>query len=140
MIVTSPPSSRRYALTMLRSPMRWMPSAIFIEITPTVAQASTECSPAHHLVEGRVTSALNRRCGFPKPKEVQNVLRARGRLQSQEPMVGVCERPPAANGDEPGVTVLGQDHPSILSPAQASVASATTSSSDIRRPCSQRRP
>jgi len=41
---------------------------------------------------------------------VQNVLCARGRPQSQEPMVGVRERPPAADGDEAGVAVFGEDH------------------------------
>jgi hypothetical protein len=38
------------------------------------------------------------------------VLCARGRPQSQEPMVGVRERPPAADGDEAGVAVFGEDH------------------------------
>jgi hypothetical protein len=41
---------------------------------------------------------------------VQNVLCARGSPQSQEPMVGVRERPPAADGDEAGVAVFWQDH------------------------------
>jgi hypothetical protein len=39
-------------------------------------------------------------------EEVQNVLGARGRPQSEEPMVGVRERPPATDGDETGVAVL----------------------------------
>jgi hypothetical protein len=43
-------------------------------------------------------------------EEVQNVLCARGRPQSQEPMVGVRQRPAAADGDEAGVAVLGEDH------------------------------
>jgi hypothetical protein len=43
-------------------------------------------------------------------EEVQNVLRARGRPQSEEPMVRVGERSPAADGDEPGIAVLGKDH------------------------------
>ena len=38
------------------------------------------------------------------------MLCARGRPQSQEPMVGVRERPPAADGDEAGVAVFGEDH------------------------------
>jgi hypothetical protein len=38
------------------------------------------------------------------------MLRAHGCPQSREPVVGVGERPPAADGDEPGVAVLGQDH------------------------------
>ncbi|CAA9565831.1 MAG: hypothetical protein AVDCRST_MAG19-2243 [uncultured Thermomicrobiales bacterium] len=41
------------------------------------------------------------------------MLRARGRPQSQEPMVGVRERPPAANGDEAGVAVFGEDHGAV---------------------------
>ena len=43
-------------------------------------------------------------------EEVQNVLCARRRPQSQEPMVGVRERPPAADGREARVAVLGKDH------------------------------
>ena len=52
--------------------------------------------------------------GLHRLEEVQNVLCARGRPQSQEPMVGVRERAPAADGDEPGVAVLGQDHGSTV--------------------------
>jgi len=48
--------------------------------------------------------------GLHRLEEVQNVLCARGRPQSQEPMVGVRERPPAADGDEAGVAVFGEDH------------------------------
>jgi hypothetical protein len=48
--------------------------------------------------------------------EVQNVLCARGRPQREEPMVGVRECPPAADGDEPGVANLGQDHGSTVRP------------------------
>jgi hypothetical protein len=47
-------------------------------------------------------------------EEAQNVLCARGRPPSQEPMVGVGECPPAADGDESGVAVLGQDHGSTV--------------------------
>ena len=47
--------------------------------------------------------------GLHRLEEVQNVLCARGRPQSQEPMVGVRERPPAADGDEAGVAVFGED-------------------------------
>ena len=43
-------------------------------------------------------------------EEVQNVFCARRRPQGQEPMVGVRECPPAADGDEPEVAVLGEDH------------------------------
>jgi hypothetical protein len=43
-------------------------------------------------------------------EEVQNVLCARGRPQSEEPMVGVRERPTATDGDEAGVAGLGEDH------------------------------
>ena len=43
-------------------------------------------------------------------EEVQNVLCARGRPQSQKPMVGVRERPPAADSDEARVALLGEDH------------------------------
>jgi hypothetical protein len=48
--------------------------------------------------------------GLLRLEEVQNVLCARRRPQSQEPMVGVGERSPAADGDEAGVAVLGEDH------------------------------
>ena len=43
-------------------------------------------------------------------EEVQNVLCARCRPQSQDPMVGVRERPAAADGDEARVALLGEDH------------------------------
>ncbi len=46
-------------------------------------------------------------------EEVQNVLRARGSPQSQEPMVGVRKRPPTADGDEAGVAIFGEDHGKI---------------------------
>ena len=42
------------------------------------------------------------------------MLCALGSPQSQEPVVGVRERPPAADGDEARVTVLWQDHGSRL--------------------------
>ena len=48
--------------------------------------------------------------GLHRLEEVQNVLCAHGRPQSQEPMVGVRERPAAADGDEAGVAVFGEDH------------------------------
>src|SRR5207302_823841 len=48
--------------------------------------------------------------GLHRLEEVQNVLCARGSPQSQEPMVGVRERTPAADGDEAGVAVFWQDH------------------------------
>ena len=38
------------------------------------------------------------------------MLGARGRPQSQKPMVRVRERPPAADGDEAGVAVFGENH------------------------------
>ncbi len=43
-------------------------------------------------------------------EEVQNVPCAPGRPQSEEPMVGVRECAPAADGDEPGVALLRQGH------------------------------
>jgi len=43
-------------------------------------------------------------------EEVQNVLCTRGGPQRQEPMVGVRESSPTADGDEAGVAVLGEDH------------------------------
>ena len=43
-------------------------------------------------------------------EEGQHVLGARRRPQREEPMVGVREGPPAADGDEAPVAVLGQDH------------------------------
>jgi len=48
--------------------------------------------------------------GLHRLEEVQNVLCARGRPQSEEPMVGVCERPPAADSDEARVAVFREDH------------------------------
>jgi hypothetical protein len=48
--------------------------------------------------------------GLHRLEEVQNVLCARRRPQGQKPVVGVRERPPAADGDEPGIAVLGEDH------------------------------
>ena len=48
--------------------------------------------------------------GLHRLEEVQNVLRARSRPQSQEPMVGVRKRPPTPNGDEAGVAIFGEDH------------------------------
>ena len=53
-----------------------------------------------------------------------NMLRARGCPQRQEPMVGIRERPTAADGDEAGVTLLGEDHiplHRIVRPTRASV-------------------
>ena len=41
---------------------------------------------------------------------VQNVLGTRGSPHCQEPMVGVRERSPTANGDEAGAADLGEDH------------------------------
>ena len=53
--------------------------------------------------------------GLHRLEEGQNVLPARGRPQSQQPMVGVREGPSAADRDEPGVAVLGKDHgPTVL--------------------------
>ena len=52
--------------------------------------------------------------GLHQLEEVQNVLGARGSPQSQEPVVGVRERPPAADRDEPGVAVFWQDHGSTV--------------------------
>ncbi|MBI5297590.1 MAG: hypothetical protein HY869_19090 [Chloroflexi bacterium] len=43
-------------------------------------------------------------------EEVQNVLRARGRPQGEKPMLQIRERPAAADGDEAGVAVLGENH------------------------------
>jgi hypothetical protein len=48
--------------------------------------------------------------GLHRLEEVQNVLRARGSPESQEPMVGVGKRPPTADGDEAGVAILREDH------------------------------
>jgi hypothetical protein len=52
--------------------------------------------------------------GLHRLEEVQNVLCARGSPQSQKPMVGVRERPPAADGDEARVAVFWQDHGSTV--------------------------
>ncbi len=57
--------------------------------------------------------------GLHRLEEVQNVLCARGSPQGQESMVGVRERPPAADGDEARVAVFREDHGSILLLASA---------------------
>src|SRR5437588_8387939 len=49
---------------------------------------------------------------------MQDVFRTRCGPQGEQLMVGVCERPPAANGDEARVAVFREDHgctPFILS-------------------------
>ena len=48
--------------------------------------------------------------GLHRLEMVQNVLCTRGRPQSQEPMVGVREGPSAADGDEAGVALFGENH------------------------------
>jgi len=48
--------------------------------------------------------------GLHRLEEEQNVLRARGSPESQEPMVGVGKRPPTADGDEAGVAIFREDH------------------------------
>ncbi len=48
--------------------------------------------------------------GLCRHEVVQNVLRARGSPQSQEPMVGVRKRSPTTDGDEAGVTIFGKNH------------------------------
>ncbi|MFN8487094.1 MAG: hypothetical protein U0350_05835 [Caldilineaceae bacterium] len=61
-------------------------------------------------------------------EEVQNVLCARSRPNGEELMVGVRERPPAADGDEAGVAVFGEDQGDTLSaclcPTSKAVANA----------------
>ncbi len=48
--------------------------------------------------------------GLDRLEEGQNVLCARGRPQSQEPVVGIRQRPAAADGDKAGVAFFGEDH------------------------------
>jgi hypothetical protein len=48
--------------------------------------------------------------GLHRLEERQNVLGAGGRPQSQDAMVGVRQRAPAAEGDEAGVADFGEDH------------------------------
>ncbi len=48
--------------------------------------------------------------GLHRLEEVQNVLRASGSPESQEPMVGVRKRPTTADGDEAGVAIFREDH------------------------------
>ena len=48
--------------------------------------------------------------GLRRLEVVQNVLCTRSRPQSQELMIGVRERSPAADGDEAGVAIFGDDH------------------------------
>src|SRR5207237_1480906 len=48
--------------------------------------------------------------GLHRLEVVQNVLRARGSPESQEPMVGVGKRPATADGDEAGVAIFREDH------------------------------
>jgi hypothetical protein len=73
--------------------------------------------------------------GLYRLEEVQNVLCARGRPQSQEPMVGVRERPPAADGDEAGVAVFGEDYGYTcpVASAQRSGSAALRSAAEQRR-------
>jgi len=47
--------------------------------------------------------------GLHRLEEVQNVLRAQSSPQSQELMVGVRKRSPAADGDETGIAIFGKD-------------------------------
>jgi hypothetical protein len=48
--------------------------------------------------------------GLFRLEQVQNVLCTRRRPQSQEPMVGIRERPPAADRDEARIAGFGEDH------------------------------
>ena len=59
-------------------------------------------------------------------EEMQNVLCARGRPESQEAMVGVRERGAATDRDEATVTVLGQDHATNRMPMKIPTDGAMT--------------
>lgn len=48
--------------------------------------------------------------GLHRLEKVENVLCAHGRPQGQPPMVGVGQRPPAADSDEARVAVFGENH------------------------------
>ncbi len=68
--------------------------------------------PCPYLLDRLAGSRVRGLDGF---EEMQNVPCARGCPESQEPMVGVGERPPAADGDETGVAIFGEDHSCITS-------------------------
>src|SRR5574341_2088120 len=82
----------------------------------SVGSASRRAGLRHRDLAARPCPSLLDRLAGPRIRglhrleEVQNVLCAYGRPQSQEPMVGVRERPPAADGDEAGVAIFGEDH------------------------------
>jgi hypothetical protein len=66
--------------------------------------AACPCPNLHDRLAGPRVRRLHRL------EKVQNVLRARGSPESQEPMVGVGQRPPTADGDEAGVAIFREDH------------------------------
>jgi hypothetical protein len=63
--------------------------------------------PCASLVD-RLTRSLVRRSG--RLEEVHDMLRARCGPQGEEPMIRICKRPAAADGDETGIAVFGKDH------------------------------
>ena len=67
----------------------------------------------------QVASAYIR--GLHRLEERKNVCCAVGRPQRQEPMVSICEHPPAADGDEAGVALFRQDHDCTPSVASAQI-------------------
>ena len=72
-------------------------------------------------------------------EEVQDVLRAPGSPQSQEPMVGVSKRPAPADGDEAGVAIFGEDQGvEVTQPmtGRPSLTGAASGHVDAAGPCS----
>jgi hypothetical protein len=93
----------------VRNPSEWADAPREFH-EPYDARSDIVCSN-----RGRVPVVASRRGseGCTDSKRYRNVLGGRRRPQSEELMVGIRECPPAADGDEPRVTVLGQDHGSI---------------------------
>src|SRR5690606_22386344 len=85
--------------------------------------------PCLNLLDGPAGPRIG---GLYRLEEMQDVLSARGRPQGQEPVVGVRERPPAADGDEAGGAVFGKDHGGNV-PARASQHRADSFTSRPRR-------
>jgi hypothetical protein len=82
----------------------------------SVGMATRRAGLGHHDLAAYPCPSLLDRLAGPRVRglhrleDVQNMLCARGRSQGQKTMIGVRERPPAADGDEAGVAGFGEDH------------------------------
>ncbi len=74
---------------------------------PGLRHPDVTVRPCPNLLDGLAGPRVQ---GLLQLEEVQDLLGASGRPQSEELMIGVRERPPATDGDETGVAVLGEDH------------------------------